>query len=85
MDEEKTEQTEKKRLIYGTYNRKEWEKILDIFEELEIPYKEGVHVTTHGERPDTDAWYFYHLEAEVDAEQEKNIRTRRDLLKKLYR
>ena len=76
---------QKTRLIYGTYRRKEWEKIVELFHDMEVPYRQSVRYhafqTWSG---DEDVWTFHQLEAEVDRETEKEIRRRRDLLKKRY-
>ncbi len=76
-------------LIYGTYNRKEWTKIKEICEALNIDYKEYEHEYMHIDRT---APYeerknyrtFWRLESYVTPEEEKMIRTQREILKKRY-
>ena len=76
---------DKTTLVYGTYNHKEWNRILDVFEEAGVEYKEDMHVHTHGTNTrERDTWYFYFLESEVTPEEEKLIREKMNLLKKRY-
>ena len=75
------------KLIYGTYKTKERNRILEIFDELGVEYTASEHTHAHGanKRPEEkDVWCFYQLESTVTPEQEKRIRRKRDLLKKLY-
>ena len=75
----------KTKLIYGTYNQKKWDKILDIFEETGVEYKEDVHIHTHGVNTrERDTWYFHFLESYVTPEEEKLIREKMYLLNKRY-
>ncbi|MBR2762057.1 MAG: hypothetical protein IKE16_08600 [Solobacterium sp.] len=76
---------EKHRLIYGTYRQKEWEQIVAIFEELNVEYKESLHIHSFKTwTGDEDVWYFHQLETAVDKPTELEIRRRRDPLKKFY-
>ena len=74
-------------LIYGSYNRNEWNEILDIFKKNGVEYEDGVHIHTHGANlPDNekDTWYFFYLKSYVTPEEEKKIRDQRDRLKRWY-
>ncbi len=73
------------KLVFGTYRRREWERIVEIFEDAGVPFQEGVHVHTHGSNTfDRDTWYFYHLEADVTPDQEAEILRKRRLLQKRF-
>jgi len=74
-------------LIYGTYKVKEWNRILKIFDDAGVEYTTSEHITIHGankKREEQDVWCFYQIESHVTPDQEKLIRRKRDLLKKLY-
>lgn len=75
-------------LIYGTYNRKEWDRIVAIYNEnnVEFTEEEHVHVFTLMEegRLNKYEWRFYRLVSYVMPEEERIIRRKRNLLKKLY-
>lgn len=78
----------KTQLIYGTYNKKEFDRIIAIYKECNVEYVEDVHIHTFnvieegGMRKYT--WYFHCLESYVTPEEERRIRKKRDLLKKIY-
>ena len=78
----------KTQLIYGTYRKKEWDRITAIYKEANVEYTEGVHTHTFQVMeegvPKRYTWYFYHLTSYVTPEEERVIRRKRDRLKKIY-
>ena len=74
------------RLIYGTYNKKEWNRIIEIFEESGVEYSTSIHtrVFTDENGRYKDEWTFNQLEAWVSSEEEGFIKKKRNLLKKIF-
>ena len=78
----------KNQLIYGTYKKKEWDRIIAIFRENNIEFTEDVHIHVFQVMEEGAfrkyVWEFRFLVSYVTPEEERIIRRKRDLLKKLY-
>ena len=74
-------------LTYGTYRPKEMDAIIEIYEDCGVEYQLVQNIHTHGAnkpKNEKDTWCFYRLDSQVTPEEERRIRSKRDLLKKRY-
>ena len=74
------------RLVYGTYNKKEWERIVAIFDKSSVEYNISTHIRVFTDENGRfrDEWIFNQLEACVSPEEEESIKKQRNLLKKIF-